>query len=125
MAPLGALFLAPVLAFAQSPNQTVDSAQELSRFVILFINNILVPLVFAAAFLVFIIGVFKYFIRGSSDDKARAEGAKYMLGAIIGFFLMISVWGLVRILTGTIRLNNATPIETNQLPQASPIRINN
>lgn len=122
LAVLSAILLTPVLAFAQSTGQTVDSVQELGSFMILLINNVAVPLIFALAFLFFIWGVFTYFIRGAGDEEARGKGASYMLYAIIGFFVMISVWGLVRILTGSIRLNNATPIETNQLPQASPTK---
>jgi hypothetical protein len=32
-----------------------------------------------------------------------------MLWGLIGFFLMVSIWGLVNILVGTFDLNNAVP----------------
>jgi hypothetical protein len=113
----GLSFFLPAIALAQSTNNTVDSAQELSVFVTQFINNILVPLIFAISFLVFIWGVFKYFISGASDKEKREEGRNIIIYSIIGFFAMISIWGLVHILTGTVRLDNSLPSQGNGLPK--------
>lgn len=118
LALTGLSFLLPAIAFAQSTNTTVDSAQELSVFVTQFINNILVPLIFAISFLVFIWGVFKYFISGAGDKEKREEGRHIIIYSIIGFFAMISIWGLVHILTGTIRVDNSVPSQGNGLPKA-------
>ncbi len=115
----GLSFFLPAFAFAQSTNTQIDSVQELTKFVIDFINNIGVPLIFAIAFIVFIWGVFKYFIMGASDKEKRDEGRSIIIYSIIGFFAMISIWGLVHILTGTIRLDNGVPVKGNGLPQAA------
>lgn len=100
----------PLVTFAQ----TVNSIQSAGAFFINIINNVAVPIVFALAFLTFIWGVFKYFIRGGADEKARKEGLDLMLYGLIGFFVMVSVWGLVRILVGSVNLDSSTP----QFPQA-------
>ncbi len=100
-------FFAPVVAFAQSATTQIDSAQSLAKWVIDFINNILVPLVFALSFIIFIFGVFRYFIAGAADEGKRDTGRQFMIYGIIGFFVMLSVWGLVHLLTGTIRLDNS------------------
>ena len=71
------------------------------------INNVLVPLIFAVAFLVFIWGVFQYFI--AKSEEAKENGKNLILYGLIGFFVMVSVWGLVNILVGTFSLNNAAP----------------
>ncbi len=97
----GLAFLVPALAFAQ----TYNNVQDLAAFAINLINNVAVPLIFALAFLVFIWGVFQYFIAGAGNEEKRDTGKQFMLYGIIGFFVMISVWGLVRILTGTVRLH--------------------
>lgn len=115
-------FFLPAFAFAQSSSQQIDSAQSLARFVIDFINNIAVPLVFALAFIFFIVGVFMYFIAGAANEEKRGKGRSLMIYGIIGFVVMISVWGLVHILTGTIRLDNAVPTQGNGLPQAAQTR---
>lgn len=103
----GAALAFPFFALAQ----TVSSVQDLASFVINLINNVAVPLVFALAFIVFIWGIVRYFIFGGHDPKKQAEGRQLMIWGIVGFFLMVSVWGLVHILTGTLNLNN-----TQQLP---------
>ncbi|MDB5245365.1 MAG: seg [Parcubacteria group bacterium] len=72
------------------------------------IINLLVPLVFAVAFLVFIYGIFRYFILGGANEEKRAEGRKLVMWGIIAFAIMISVWGLVNIITGTLNFGSKT-----------------
>jgi MFS family permease len=115
----GLSFFLPALAFAQSSNQQINSVQDLSRFVIDFINNIAVPLVFALSFIVFIIGIFLYFIAGAANDEKRAKGRSVMIFGIIGFAAMVSIWGLVHVLTGSVRLDNSVPTQGNGLPKAA------
>ncbi len=77
-------------------------AQNLSNSIIGLINTVAVPFIFAVAFLVFIWGVFQYFILGGANEEKRKEGAQMVMYGVIGFAVMISIWGLVRILVGTI-----------------------
>jgi hypothetical protein len=95
----------PLLAAAQ----TIDSLQSAGQFAINFINTVLVPVIFAIAFIVFIFGVFQYFIMGRGSEEAAASGRALMVWGLIGFFVMVSVWGLVNILLGTFNLNGSVP----------------
>lgn len=93
--------IAPSLAFL-TPALALAQFGEVDTFfgdVISFMNNTLVPLVFAVAFLVFIWGVFQYFILGAGDETKRETGKSYMLYGIIGFVVMVSVWGIVNLLS--------------------------
>ncbi len=101
---LGAAFALPFLAFAQVENVTAAG-----RIIIDVINNVAVPIVFAFAFIIFIWGIFQYFIRGGHDEEKRESGKQLMLWGLIGFFVMVSVWGLIHILIGTFNLNPAIP----------------
>lgn len=94
----------PLLASAQ-----VTSIFNAATVVTQIINGVLVPLVFAIAFVVFIWGVFRFFIAGTEDEKAKEKARHLMLYGIIGFFVMVSVWGLVNILLGTFNLNQNVP----------------
>ncbi len=98
-------FAIPGLAFAQ----TVTSVQTGGAVIIDIINNVLVPLIFALAFIVFIWGIFLYFIQGGHDEEKREKGRSLMLWGLIGFFVMVSVWGLVHLLLGTFNLQNTVP----------------
>ena len=61
-------------------------------------NQVLVPLLFSAAFLVFLWGVFNYFFLHGDEDKKRAEGRSFMIWGILGIVLLFSLWGFVNIL---------------------------
>lgn len=68
------------------------------------INGILVPLLTAVAFIVFLYGVFNYFIKGAADEDAHKTGRTFIIYGIIGFVVIFSVWGLVGIVTDTLSL---------------------
>lgn len=106
LAAVAAVWAIPVLAFAQV-NNIFNFADVITRI----INTVAVPLVFAIAFLVFIINVVRYFISEGADDKKKAQD--FIIYSVIGFAVMVGVWGLVNVLLGTFNLNQAAP----QLPQ--------
>jgi len=74
-----------------------------------FIDRLIVPLVFALAFIVFLWGVFTYFIAGAANEEKRQQGEQFVMYAIIGFVIMFSIWGLVNLVKNTLPLNNSRP----------------
>lgn len=87
----------------------MKTIQDVIFFIINFINYVLVPLIFAIAFLAFLWGIYKGFLRGGDTaPKDREEGKKFAQYAIIGFAIMVSVWGLVNILLGTFNFDTNT-----------------
>jgi hypothetical protein len=101
-----ATFAVPMLAFAQP----INNLSDVGSTIIGIINNILVPVLFALAFIVFIWGAFLTFIVGSTSEETKDKGKNLMLWGLIGFFVMVSVWGLVNILTGTFETVNTPPV---------------
>lgn len=87
------LALSPMVAFAQ-----FGGINTFLNDISTFINSTLIPLVFAVALLVFLYGVFDYFILGGGDEGKREEGRKLMLWAIVGFVVMVSVFGIVNLI---------------------------
>ena len=94
----------PLVALAQALN----TASDLGSKIINIINTVLVPVLFAVAFIVFLYGAFKTFIIGANSEEVKEEGKNLMLWGLIGFFVMVSIWGLVNILTGTVSFGNNT-----------------
>lgn len=86
---------APLFALAQAGN--LNEVSGFIRNIITFINNTLVPAIFAIAFLVFLWGMFKTFILGGHDEEKQSEGKKLMVYAIAGFVIMVSLWGIVNL----------------------------
>jgi hypothetical protein len=97
---LAALAL-PLVSFA-----AINNLSDVGSFIINTINNILVPVLFAIAFIVFLWGAFKTFIIGANSEEVKEQGKNLMLWGLIGFFVMVSIWGLVNILTGTVSFGN-------------------
>lgn len=94
--------LMPALVFAQGKITTFEGL--VNKFI--SIIKYVVPLIFAIALVAFLWGVFQYFFSGA---EKKEEAKDFLLYGIIGLFIMVSVWGLVRILTGTFLLENAPP----------------
>lgn len=59
-----------------------------------------VPLLMALALAAFTYGIIKYFLNPDNEEK-RKEGKGYMFWGLISIFVMVSLWGLVGILSKT------------------------
>lgn len=66
------------------------------------LNTVVVPIIIALAFLVFIWGVLKYFFIGGDDEGKRAEGRQFVFWGILGMVVIFAVWGLVNIVLSTL-----------------------
>ena len=89
-------------AAAGQPNLTY--LLNYSDAAIIFINSILVPLLMAVAFIVFLFGIYRYFIQGGDNEDSRTEGRKMAMNGIIGFVIILSIWGLVYLVSDTVGL---------------------
>src|SRR3990167_588574 len=75
-----------------------------------FLNSTLVPLLFALAFLFFLINATRYFIIGGDKEDARKKAKSLALWGIIAFVLMVSIWGIVNLLVSGLGIGkNITP----------------
>jgi hypothetical protein len=101
------LMFLPALVLAQGDgiNRLIDQFQVLVMR--------LVPIVIGLALLVFLWGVLRYLF--SKDDTAKGEARNFMMWGIVALFVMVSVWGIVTILSQTIF--GTTPID---VPPTTP-----
>ena len=65
----------------------------------LIINPIII-LAFAVALLVFFWGIFQ-FISSETADAKRDEGKKKLIYGLLGMFIMISAYGIIKLIMGT------------------------
>ena len=98
-------FALPLVSFA-----AINNLSDAGSFIINTINNVLVPVLFAIAFIVFLWGAFNTFIMGAQSEEVKEKGKNFMLWGLIGFFVMVSIWGLVNILTGTVSFGNNSTV---------------
>jgi uncharacterized membrane protein len=67
--------------------------------VITNIVNPVIMLLFAVGIVVFVYGVFQVVWGG---EEARQKGKMSMIGGIIGMFIMVSAWGIIRLISNTV-----------------------
>ena len=87
----------PLLVFAQTTDlpSLFDALLEI-------LNDYVVPVIFALAFIMFLWGVYRYFIAGGANEEKVKEGQKFVLWSVIGFVLMFSIWGIINLFINTL-----------------------
>lgn len=113
-----ASLLAPLLAAAAAQTGysgiNVNAVAPYSSGITNLINYYLVPVLIAIAFIVFLWGIYKYFILGAANESEKAEGRKFALWGVIGFVIILSLWGIVNLVMSTFGLSvgQAPPFPT-------------
>ena len=98
--------LAPSMAFAQSSLAPITDVNSLSSR-ILGIGNTFTYLLVAAAVIFIVWNVVVYLIKSDDAEGKGAAGLKILYG-LIGLFVIVSIWGLVAILTNTFKTTPTT-----------------
>ena len=60
--------------------------------------NILIPLIFGLTFLMIAWGVIKAWVMGDASEEDVDTGKKIAFVGVIALVLMVSIWGIVRLL---------------------------
>lgn len=111
---IGAMFVLPFISFAEV---TTDSVCDKQDFVSLtgIVNwasctlmSTIIPFLFAIAAAAFIWGIISYYMNPENEEK-RKKGKSFIIGGLIALFVMTSMWGIVRIFSGTFDLDTAIP----------------
>jgi hypothetical protein len=72
------------------------------------IVNPIITLFFIGALCIFVYGIFE-FIRGADNDEARSKGQKHMMGGIVGLFIMVAVFAIIRIIMNFVGQTGTVP----------------
>jgi hypothetical protein len=118
---LAASALLPVFASAQiaDPGGADGGAfGDLLGNILGFTNSTLIPFIIGIGFLVFVFGMFQFFIAGGANDDKKEQGKSLMIYATLGFVLIIIFWGIVNLLAGSTGLEGET---ADDVPQVAPI----
>jgi heme/copper-type cytochrome/quinol oxidase subunit 4 len=96
-----AVLLVPSLAFAQNTGSltTITNVNGVATK-LTSLGNIALYLLTALAVIFIVWNVVRYLIMGSGEE-GRGKAGLNILWGIIGLFVIVSIWGLVNILTGT------------------------
>jgi hypothetical protein len=106
------------LSFGNGAGACANSICSFASTILYLINYVLVPLLFAIAFIVFLYGVASTYIFSHGDSGKVSEGHKLILWGIVGFVVMVSLWGLVNVVSNTFGLAGyGAPTPPTSYPQ--------
>jgi hypothetical protein len=92
-------WLFPVFTYAEG-----KSLKDIAKLVAEYLN-IGLSLIIGLAIVVFVWNIFIYFF----TEKDKTEAGKYLLFSVIGFFVILSFWGIVNLFINTLQLDNDRP----------------
>lgn len=95
--------------FAFSSN-TPGAPKKFGEMVCIIVKLALdiIPFIVVLAVGAFLMGLIKYISNGDNEEK-RSEGSKMMIYGVVGFFFMVSVWGVVGLLTNSFGISVLIP----------------
>jgi hypothetical protein len=95
----GAVFL-PVLASAQT---LLNTLALINTFL-----NAAIGLFITLAIVVFFWGLIMYLTKIGSEDSKKGLGI--MFWGVIAIFVMVSIWGIIRLLQNTLKVTSTDPV---------------
>jgi uncharacterized membrane protein YidH (DUF202 family) len=78
----------------------MDASGLVQKIAVTFVNP-LITLLVAGGVLLFLFGVVE-FIQGAESDTARDKGKQHMLWGLIGIFIMVSAFAILKLFSKTI-----------------------
>ncbi len=106
------LFALPFVSSAQIVDGSDGGPfEDLLGNILDFTNDVLIPFIIGIGFLVFVWGMFQYFIAGGANDEKKEKGKSLMIYATLGFVLIIIFWGVVNFVVESTFGNPDTGLE--------------
>lgn len=91
-----AVFSLPSLAYAAAPRTFV----ELASYLVFIMNNVVAVLI-VLGLVIYFAGIASGITKMGSEDGAE-ERKNYFFWGIVALFVMVSVWGILRLLQNTL-----------------------
>ena len=111
---IGASALLPTLTFAQTGGSNLLSVLGLISKLI----NGVIPILLALAVLAFFWGLIQYLFAGGSETEI-GKGLKMMTAGVIAIFVMVSLWGIIRVLQRSFGVTDPRPIVPREIRRTS------
>ena len=75
--------------------------------------NALIGLFITLAIVVFFWGLIKYLVNAGEE---KSEGLQIMFYGVIAIFVMVSIWGIIRLLQSTFKVTSTDPVVPKGIP---------
>lgn len=108
--------LVPSLALAANTFRDIDGGvSDVLDAILYWTNTYIIPILIGVGVVVFFYGIVKY-ILGQGDMGKQKEARGLMVWGIVALFVMVSVWGLVKVLQNTFDIQNTNTIQQPIVP---------
>ena len=77
----------------------LDTINLISQFI-----NAAIPILIALAIVFFFYGLLEYVMKWSNS------GISHMIGVVIAIFVMVSIWGIIKLLQNTFKVGDTNPV---------------
>ncbi len=101
--------LLPAVASAQVSGNNLTGLLNLTGDVL----NRLIPILIAAALVIFFWGLVRYVLKAGGEG---GDGRGIMIAGLTALFIMVSVWGIVRLAQNTLGVTDQSGIAIPQVP---------
>ena len=92
----------PSLAFAATVGSVLSTIKN--------IMDLLIPIFITLAVLYFFWGLGKY-ILSTNDENSKLDGKNIMIWGILALFVMVSVWGIIGVISNTFGIGTGGTIQ--------------
>lgn len=100
-------FLMPTVALAEfNPAPIGGYMSSMTSF----INGYIIPFIIAASIVVFMWGMFQFFVVGATNEEKREKGKQLAIWAVVGLVLMLSLQGIVNLFADAFGFTGGTII---------------
>ena len=79
------------------------------------LSDYVIPLLFTLAVVAFVWGVILFYLNPDNEEK-RKKGKAFIVGGLIALFVMVSIWGIIKIFTNTFGFDENNAMKSSQLP---------
>lgn len=100
------IFITPALVFAQDATSILEDISK--------IFNTIIPMLITLGIIYFIWNLIQLLM--AKSDEVKKEAKDRMLWAVLIFFVILSIWGLVGIIQRTFGINASGSISTEEIP---------
>ncbi len=87
-------------SFTSTAEAATDAIDLIDKITVNIFNP-LIKLFFGIALLFFLYGVYEI-IKGDASEDARTIGRQHVLWGVVGMFIMVSAFGIMHLICGTI-----------------------
>lgn len=87
-----------------------NSVQGFLVDILKLFNSTIIPLIFAVAVFFFIWNAARYFIFNGENEAGQDSAKRLALYGIAALVIMLSLWGIVNMVSGAFGIGRATPI---------------